>query len=394
MNTMKTILLGIVTFGATVVAIGQARAEDQKAQWRKEATLPVVDLSAETQRQVVIAAGTPEVYQGHPTTTLLADGKTLLAVWCINHGGKAGPMARSDDGGKTWTRLDDRLPAGFTEHQNCPSIYRMTDREGKERLWVFSAWIGRFGQPMPSIMSEDGGQTWKEMPPLGPQFRCVMTFSSIVRLKDGSYLGLYHRGPEDADRAPLEVLQTITKDGGLTWSAPRVVAKVEGKNPCEPFVFRSPDGGELCCLLRENTHKGYSLVMFSRDEGTTWSTPVDTPWGLSGDRHMGVYAKDGRLVIAMRDQAQQSPTRGHFVAWVGTYDDVKQGKPGQYRIKLLHSYAGGDCGYPGVELLADGTIVATTYIKYWNDTRKHSVVSTRFRLEETDARLRAAKQER
>jgi hypothetical protein len=141
--------------------------------------------------------------------------------------------------------------------------------------------------------------------------------------------------------------------------------------------------------MRENAHKGYSLMMFSGDEGETWSVPVDTPWGLTGDRHRGTYAKDGRLVIAFRDQAPLSPTRGHFVAWVGTYDDIKQGKPGQYRLKLLHSFAGGDCGYPGMERLADGTIVATTYIKYWNDARKHSVVCTRFRLEETDAKLKA-----
>ena len=56
---------------------------------------------------------------------------------------------------------------------------------------------------------------------------------------------------------------------------------------------------------------------------------------------------------------------------------------------FAHSFAGGDCGYPGMELLPDGTIVATTYIKLWNDARKHSVVCTRFRLKETDARLGA-----
>ncbi len=92
-----------------------------------------------------------------------------------------------------------------------------------------------------------------------------------------------------------------------------------------------------------------------------------------------------RHVIAFRDQAPQSPTKGHFVAWVGTYDDIRNVKPGQYRIKLLHSNAGGDCGYPGMELLPDGTIVATTYIKYQPGTAKHSVVSTRFTLRETDA---------
>lgn len=348
--------------------------------------LPIVDISDQKDRQVVIAQGTEEVYQGHPTTTLLADGKTILCVWCINHGGAAGPMARSDDGGVTWQRIDELMPEGYKTHQNCPSIYRMTDPAGKERLWVFSAAKGtRKGPGMPSIMSEDAGKTWKEMPPLG--FPCVMTFSSIVKLKDGSYLGLYHKGPGGADKAPLEVLQTITTDGGFTWSEPHVVASVEGKNPCEPYVFRSPDGSELCCLMRENTHKERSLMMFSQDEGKTWSTPVNTPWGLTGDRHAGVFTQDDRMVVAFRDQAKSSPTKGHFVAWVGRYEDIKNGKPGQYRVKLLHSYAKnvGDCGYPGMELLPDGTIVATTYIKHAPGPEQNSVVSLRFDLKAADA---------
>ncbi|MEM9366054.1 MAG: GDSL-type esterase/lipase family protein [Planctomycetota bacterium] len=357
---------------------------------RMQAETPVdittVDLSGHLDRHVVIAAGTPDTYQGHPTTILMPDKQTLFCVWSINHGGHAGPMARSDDGGLSWTRLDEKLPKNFETHQNCPSIYRIVDPDGKARLWVYSAALGQRGGPgMPSIMSEDEGKTWKEMPPLN--FPCVMTFSSVVRLKDGRTLGLYHKGPEGKDRPPLRVLQTITSDGGFTWSEPRVVASVDGKNPCEPFVFRSPDGNELCCLLRENTHTGRSLMMFSNDEGQSWSTPVDTSWGLTGDRHMGVRMPDGRYLFAFRDQAIGSPTRGHFVAWVGDYEQLRAAEPGDYRIKLLHSYAKKtrDCGYPGVELLPDGTLVATTYIKHRPGPEKHSVVSTRFQIRETDA---------
>ncbi len=344
--------------------------------------LPLIDVSGQTEQHSVIAAGTPQVYQGHPTTLLLPDQKTILAVWCINHGGSAGPMAQSEDGGKTWTRIDERLPAGYSTHQNCPSIYRMLDPAGKARLWVFSAARGKRGGPgMPSIMSEDNGATWKEMPPLG--FPCVMTFSSMVRLKDGRYLGLYHRGPDGKDRAPLVVLQTISDDGGFSWSKPHVVAEVAGKNPCEPCVFRSPDGNQLCCLLRENTHKGRSLMMFSNDEGATWTKPVDTPWGLTGDRHKQVFTKDGQLVVCFRDQAPGSSSRGHFVAWVGTYDDIVNGQDGKYRVKLLHHHGRtGDCGYPGVELLPDGTIVATTYVKYRDNKDKNSVVAVRFKLDD------------
>ena len=344
-------------------------------------TPPLADLSGDTARQVVIAAGTETVYQGHPTTLLMPDGKTMFAVWSIEHGGFAGPMARSGDGGLTWTRLDERLPEGFRRHKNCPSIYRMIDPAGQERLWVYSAW-----PDMPRILSEDGGETWRELAPLGEAFRCVMTFSSVIRLKDGSYLGMYHRRCGEEDKS-LQVVQTVTRDGGMTWSPPSVAAEVPGKLACEPFVFRSPGGEELCCLMRENTHTGRSLVMFSRDEAASWTQPVDSPWALTGDRHAGVYAEDGRLVIAFRDKAIGATTYNHFVAWVGTYDDIKAGREGQYRIKLLHSYAGGDCAYPGMERLPDGTIVATTYIKYRSGSEKHSVVSTRFTLRETDAML-------
>ena len=95
--------------------------------------------------------------------------------------------------------------------------------------------------------------------------------------------------------------------------------------------------------------------------------------------------------MCFRDQALNSPTRGHFVAWVGTYQDLKQQLPGQYRIKLLHNHPPartGDCGYPGVELLPDGTIVTTTYVKYAPGPEKHSVVSVRFKLAETDALIK------
>ena len=216
---------------------------------------------------------------------------------------------------------------------------------------------------------------------LGEKFSCVMAFSSIVRRKDGSYLGMYHVGPSGADRPPLRVLQSVTKDGGFTWSDPVEVCHVPGKNPCEPYVFRSPKGDELCCLMRENTHRGCSLMMFSRDEGETWTKAVDTPWALTGDRHQGVQLADGRLCIVFRDMAPDSPTRGSFVGWVGSYEELKSGAVGgSFRIKLLHNYAGNDCGYLGIHLLEDGTILATTYIKYWKDNRKQSVVCKRFKV--------------
>ena len=122
---------------------------------------------------------------------------------------------------------------------------------------------------------------------------------------------------------------------------------------------------------------------------------MDTPWALTGDRHQGVTLPDGRLVIAFRDMAPASPTRGHFVAWVGPYAAIKsKAEADTYRIKLLHNYAGCDCGYPGIHLLPDGTIVATTYVKYWDDARQQSVVSVRFKIADTDRMKKGAEMHR
>ena len=379
---MKNVISAIFVPCFCVVCVAQS--PDVKS--GTDGPIPLFDLSNETHRQIVIAAGTETVYQGHPTSLLMPDGKTIFAVWCINHGGCAGPMARSDDGGKTWVRLDGKLPPGFSQHKNCPSIYRMVAADDTERLWVFTA------QPlMPRILSEDGGKTWKELEPLG--FPNVMTFSSVVEKnpgkQDGRYIGLYHRainptGDEmNGETKPiraLQVMQTETADAGLTWSQPRIVCSIDDKHPCEHFAFWSPDGKELCCLMRENKRSGNSLMMFSTDHGVTWSTAVETPWGLTGDRHWGVYVPDGRFVCVFRDQAINSQTRGHFVGWVGTYDDIKHNRPGQFRVKLLHNHAGWDCGYPGIQVLSDGTIFALTYIKYEAGENKHSVVGIRFKL--------------
>lgn len=364
-----------------------------------------VDISGDVSRHAIVASGA-NGYQGHPTTAMLADQKTIFCTWPTSHGGWGGNLAVSRDGGLTWTRADERLPPGMKLNVECPLIHRLVGPDGVSRLWIWSGFkartrqeamagcgtkqryaAARVGAPMPSVLSEDDGRTWREMPPLGAAFRCVLSFQGIVRLRDGGYLGVYHRGPEACvDAGRLEVLASVTRDGGFTWSEPQVIASDPRWDLCEPWVFRSPDGSELACLMRENRRTGPSKVIFSRDEGRTWTRPRDVPPGLTGDRHQGVMLPDGRLAVCFRDVDRSSPTRNHFVAWIGSYEALKGGDRSQaYHVKLLYSHAGWDCGYPGVQLLADGTVVCTTYITYRPGDGGPSVVTTRFRADETDA---------
>jgi len=167
---------------------------------------PTLDLSSATGRHVVIAAGTPEIYQGHATTALLADGKTMFAVWTTGHGGPCGPVATSPDGGKTWARIDERFPAEYASWKNCPAIYRMTDPQGSERLWIFAC--GKTDTPtegataITRVMSEDNGTTWRVMPPL-PVSTSVMPICSLLRLNDGTYIAQYN-GPMVRTQTEME----------------------------------------------------------------------------------------------------------------------------------------------------------------------------------------------
>ena len=349
--------------------------------------LPAIDLSREADRHVVVAPGSDSVYQGHPTTLLMPDGETVYCVWTLNHGGPCGPMKRSDDGGRTWS---DQLPVpdSWRKVRNCPAIYRLVDPGGRARLFVFAGQGP--GGSMHQSRSGDGGSTWTPMEPNG--LVCVMPFCTIVPIDGGSrLLGMTNiRRPNETEEQRSNVVaQSISADGGLTWGEWQIVLDVPGCKPSEPAVVRSPDGAQLLCLMRENNRAYNAWMMTSEDEGRTWSEARQLPADLSGDRHMARYASDGRLVVCFRDTAAKSSTKDHFVAWVGTYDDIVSGREGHYRVKLLHSYAGMDCGYPGLECLPDGTLVATTYVKYAPGPEKHSVVSVRFTLDELDRKVRA-----
>ncbi|GEP43617.1 FAD-dependent oxidoreductase [Brevifollis gellanilyticus] len=356
--------------------------------WSAE-TPPYVDLSQETERQVIVSQGTDKVYQGHPTTLLLPDGKTMFCVWTHGHGGGCGPMKRSDDGGKTWSE-ELPVPENWSTTRNCPALYRLTDPQGKTRLFVYAGQgPGGTRQPdngtMQRSFSMDDGKTWSPMQSLN--LECVMPFCTIMPVEGGKKLiGLSNirRPGETKDKKSNVVTQSESTDGGMTWSPWRVLVDLGDLKPCEPEVVRSPNGKQLLCLIRENIRSEPAHFITSDDEGKTWSEVKALPQGLHGDRHKAVYTKDGRLVICFRDMGKNSPTRTHFVAWVGRYEDIISGKDAEYKVKLLHSHKGSDCGYPGVELLPDGTVVATTYIKYRPGPELNSVVSTRFTLAETD----------
>ena len=118
-------------------------------------------------------------------------------------------------------------------------------------------------------------------------------------------------------------------------------------------------------VLRENSRKHPSQIIFSSDEGESWTRSKDLPKWLLGDRHTAKYLPDGRVFISFRcywpRNVDQHKLQGDWVAWVGTYEDLIQGNDGELFMRLQDNTKGTDCAYPGVEVLPDGTVVTTTY---------------------------------
>ena len=346
-------------------------------------SIPLIDLARETERQIIVDRE-PGQYLGHPTTVLLEDGKTILCVYPKGHGKGGIVLKRSQDGGRRWS---DRLkvPDNWSTSLETPTIHRVVDKGGRKRLIVFSGL-----HPIRMSASEDDGRTWTPLAPIG-NFGGIVAMSDVVRLRDGAYAAFFHDDGRfiAATRQPFgfKIYKSLSSDGGLNWSSPSIIAQHPEAHLCEPGIIRSPDGKQLAMLMRENSRKFNSFVSFSNDEGQTWSKPRELPGSLTGDRHVGKYAQDGRLFITFRDTTRESPTRGDWVAWVGNYSDIVAGKEGAFRVRLMDNHKGHDTAYAGLEVLADGTIVTTTY-GHWTPNEMPYIVSVRVRMAELDTRAK------
>ncbi|MCC6683045.1 MAG: exo-alpha-sialidase [Phycisphaeraceae bacterium] len=368
---------------------------------RKQVTIPAIDLDQDEQRQVVVDRE-PGQYLGHPTTLLLEDGRTILCVYPMGHG--AGPIVykRSLDGGETWS---ERLPTpqSWQTSREVPTLHRVIGPDGTKRIMM---WSGLY--PARLAFSEDEGLTWSELEPVGDWGGIVvMGFVEPLETGKGHYLAMFHDdgqflrgGPNEYKGSPAgtqsdppryTLYQTTSTDGGLTWSAPETVYSSTDLYLCEPGCIRSPDGRQLAVLLRENLRVKNSHIIFSNDEGRTWSPPRELPLALTGDRHTAKYAPDGRLFISLRcvspeNRREGRPYEGDWVGWVGTYDDLVDGNEGTYVVRLKDNLKAYDCAYPGVEVLPDGTFVVTTY-GHWNPEEEPYILSVRFKLDELDTKL-------
>jgi hypothetical protein len=322
------------------------------------------------------------LYHAWPDVTIAPEG-ALLCVFteCTHHGDRSYTrimLCRSTDRGRTWSGkqpitepLRGRPPAD--PYWNCArigtlsdgSIYVLVDRiQGREQQHT-----GR--QETLMLLSPDAGRSWSA-PAVLPMHGIVP--DRLIELKRGRHAGRWviscHANLPTGDGQPGWFQRCwLSDDRGRTWSEPVVIAHRPDLQLCEGSVCELP-GGELVCLMRENSWRGLdAFKSVSRDGGKTWSPPVEFP--LPGcHRPVVTMLHSGEALITYRF-AQGGK------GWVGWYTQntmaalasvesllAERRADAQTRILPLDFDRSpqSDGGYTGAVQFDDGEIYVVNYI--------------------------------
>ena len=367
-------------------------------------TLETYELPENRLSDIEKAPGTDRQYLGQPDMVRTSTGR-LITAYPKGHGKGPIIMQISDDNGETWTEKND-TPSSWVGSQETPTLYVLPLENGIERIMMITACPG-WGTDSNghqtgwnTSYSDDNGETWTEYKHWYPNHKdgslnkAIVGMASLVQLKDddGNYIqkwmGVYH----DYGYVNYKTYLTFNENGEEQWSEPEPYLS-EYRNiestyqMCEIGMFRSPDGKRIVGLARSQSQNNPATMIYSDDEGKTWSKPMDLPGSLAGERHKAAYDPiSGRLVISLREitydlngnnifDGNSDWLAGEWVAWVGTYEDLMEQRDGQYRIEIAKDYSNnaksGDTGYAGVVVLEDGTFIMDSY-GHWDEEFSNS----------------------
>lgn len=380
----------LTTLTKEAIASGHSFTKDSaQTLTRVDKEVKEIELPEMYQSVVEKAPHTERQYLGQPDMVVLDDDQTLITVYPVGHGKGKLVMQVSKDAGESWSEKED-LPKSWQESWETPVIYKLDFKNGDQKLIVISArpnWHGNPNGGWDASISVDEGISWTEWEtyhqklPNGQENWSIVAMSSLIRLKDENgewedrWLGIYH----DSDFVNYKTYLTFDEEGNQEWTAPepyledyRITERLT--RLCEVCLFRSPDGETITALGRTNSHEHGSLIYHSHDEGETWTKPEILPYSLFGERHKAVYVPGtDKLAVTFRAIEPLENDKGEVVdwrasdwsMWVGTYEDLLHGEPGEALIVLAKDYTrfgkGGDTGYAGLVALADGTLVTDSY---------------------------------
>lgn len=430
-NKKKTLFAVISSIGAialilTIVLLSIYFATYCGVEDLMETKMVYLDKSRKT---TVAKANT---YLGHPDLVDVdGTGETLMTFYPSGHGKGAIIGKISKDKGETWQDMTN-LPASWANSMETPCVYRLDFTDGRQGLVLTSGcpyWAGDGILPdgFNSSVSWDKGNTWSEFEKWygsdwaqannSLPYDCVVAMSSLTQLKEnGKYIdkwmATFHRGGgqygKDAPEAYVNYRTYLTfEDGRAVWSLPEPLLaehrELEEKyGMCELEIIRNPQNDCLIMLARPNNRVSNSLICYSYDEGVTWTSPKQLPNSLTGDRHKAEYdPTSGKVIISFRQVLQNKDNSFKksalsnvnwqsegWVAWIGDFDDLmsfadddeSKHTYGDALLVVAKNYKNMDCGYSGVVILDDGTVIMDSYGYFSITATKPYILQAKFNI--------------
>ena len=141
----------------------------------------------------------------------------------------------SDDSGRTWTRSSEIIgdtPRGSMECQ-------IVETEPDRLLCLFRTQSGYVYQSI----SEDGGKTWGKSEPTS--LPSPESMVRMIKLLSGNLLVVWNNVSSTTQEPRHPLAATISKDGGRTWSKPKIIADETGSNQLSNHGLIQLDDGRI-----------------------------------------------------------------------------------------------------------------------------------------------------
>lgn len=271
--------------------------------------------------------GTRRAVATFPAFAVLGDG-LLLATYSIGSGKDTDDLTielrRSVDGGRTWSEPDTPFATSLDGRRGSLKAAPITRLDG-DRLIVVALWIDREafpGQPLfnpategclPMAIvladSDDAGRTWSpwRTVPLPDDIGPPSLTNAILKLPDGRLvLSIESNKPYlDASRWFQRVVLLHSRDEGRTWSSPLTVSE-DPTGRIANWDQRGaigPDGRFVTFTWTYDFDATEYLNIHRRistDGGATFGPPEDV--GVTDQPGHPAILPDGRLVLAWVDR--------------------------------------------------------------------------------------------
>ena len=224
-------------------------------------------------------------------------------------------------------------------------------------------------------MSRDGGITFgpiKKSPitsPHGPTLLSdgtILWVGTVIRGEKENFIAVYRVSPE-GETEKLGTIEDIFYDG-------------ERQHSCEPYAIELPDGSILCHIRVQNIGKssvaGSLFTVFqsvSQDGGRTWSRPVQILPAKSGAPSHILRHSSGVLVSTYGRRITPYGIKAMF--------SLDNGKSWDVDHDLFVNDATTDLGYPSTVELRDGSLLTVFYARPTPDAPSVVIMQQRWRFE-------------